>query len=74
MVAIAFVCTYCAYHSYYAGLKLLQASRAFIVATLEPVAAAVVAYFWWGETFSFLGWLGAAAILAGVLLTVGEKT
>jgi drug/metabolite transporter (DMT)-like permease len=68
--AIAFVCTYLAYHSYYAGLKLLQASRASIVATLEPVAAAVVAYFWWGETFSLLGWLGAAAILAGVLLTV----
>ena len=74
LAAIAFVCTYCAYHCYYAGLKLLQASRASIVATLEPVAAAVVAYVWWGETFSLLGWLGAAAILAGVLLAVGEKT
>lgn len=71
--AIAFVCTYLAYHAYYAGLKLLQASRASIVATLEPVAAAVVAYFWWGETFSLLGWLGAGAILAGVLLTVGDR-
>jgi drug/metabolite transporter (DMT)-like permease len=73
LIAIAFVCTYLAYHSYYAGLKLLQASRASIVATLEPVSAAVVAYFWWGETFSLLGWLGAAAILAAVLLTVREK-
>ncbi|WP_027370813.1 DMT family transporter [Desulfovermiculus halophilus] len=73
LAAIAFVCTYCAYHSYYAGLKLLQAARASIVATLEPVAAAVVAYFWWGETFSFLGWLGAASILIGVVLTIQER-
>ena len=71
--AIALVCTYCAYHCYYAGLKLHQASKASIVATLEPVAAAVIAFFWWGETMTPLGWVGAIAILTGVIVTVREK-
>ncbi|MDX1269629.1 MAG: EamA family transporter, partial [Oceanisphaera sp.] len=59
LLALAFFCTYGAYHFYYAGLKHLEAGRAAITATLEPVVAAVVAYFWWGEFFTLQGYLGA---------------
>ena len=55
---------------YYQGLKYLEASRAAITATLEPVVAAVVAFFWWHESFSGLGYVGSAAIIAAVILMV----
>jgi drug/metabolite transporter, DME family len=74
MAALAFFCTYGAYFCYYLGLRSLEASRAAITATLEPVVAAVVAYFWWGEYFSFLGYVGSAAILAAVVLVVWDGT
>ena len=72
LIFLAFVSTYGAYFLYYQGLRYLQASRAAIMATLEPVVAAVVAYFWWGESFTLLGYLGSGAIVAAVLITVIE--
>jgi drug/metabolite transporter, DME family len=70
LVSMAFFCTYGAYYCYYIGLKHMEASRASITATLEPVVAAVVAYFWWGETFTLLGYIGSALILGAVILMV----
>ncbi len=67
--AIAFltVCsTYLAYSIYYAGLRRLEATRAAVVATLEPVVAMVVSYWMWGERFGPLGYLGAALVILGV--------
>jgi drug/metabolite transporter, DME family len=69
--AVAFlslVSTYGAYSFYYAGLKRLEASRAAVVATLEPVIAGVLAFIWWDERFTTLGYGGACLVLAGVLL------
>mgnify|MGYP000879242237 CR=1 FL=1 len=74
LVALAFFCTYGAYYCYYLGLKYLEASRAAITATLEPVVAAVVAYLWWGEYFTALGYAGSALILAAVVLVVWDGT
>jgi len=62
--------TYLAYLVYSAGLRRLEATRAAMVATLEPVVAAIASYLVWGERFSPLGYVGAALILAGVILTV----
>ena len=67
---MAFFSTYGAYYCYYIGLKHMEASRASITATLEPVVAAVVAYFWWGETFTLMGYIGSALILGAVILMV----
>ena len=52
------------------GLKNMEASSASITVTLEPVVAAVVAYFWWGETFSVFGYVGCFLILFAVILMV----
>ncbi|WP_448595279.1 DMT family transporter [Thermoflexus hugenholtzii] len=62
--------TYLAYLTYYAGLRRLEATRAAVVATVEPVVAALVSYLAWRERFGPLGYLGAALILTGVLLTI----
>lgn len=72
LVLIAMFCTYGAYYCYYLGIKHLEISRASIAATLEPVVAAVVAYFWWGEIFTPIGYAGSALILIAVLLVVWD--
>jgi DME family drug/metabolite transporter len=69
---LALLSTYGAYSIYYAGLKRLEATRAAVVATLEPVIAAVLAYGMFGERFSFIGYLGAGLIISSVLLTIWD--
>ncbi|KGQ22814.1 DMT family transporter [Thermus filiformis] len=70
---LALFSTYGAYLAYYAGLRLLSATRASVLATLEPVVAAGVAYLWWGERLPLWGYLGAALILLAVLLTLAPQ-
>lgn len=71
---LAVVCTYAAYLAYAEGVKRLPSARAATVATLEPVIAVVAAYVVWGEQLSPLGLIGAAIVIAGVLLTAtGES-
>ncbi|MFD3004241.1 DMT family transporter [Thermus tengchongensis] len=62
--------TYGAYLAYYAGLKRLPATRASVVATLEPVVANLFAFLLFREVLSPLGYLGALLVLLAVLLTV----
>ena len=73
LVWLAVLSTYGAYHCYYAGLKHLEAGRAAIAATLEPVVAAVVAFIWWGEYFSLWGYIGSGSILFAVILMVRDS-
>ena len=70
LAILAFFSTYLAYYFYYGGLRQLEASRAAITATLEPVVAALVAYFWWQESFSTIGYVGGGLILASVVLII----
>jgi len=69
---LALCSTYGAYSIYYAGLKRLEATRAAVVATLEPVMAGVLAFFMFGEHFGLLGYGGAGLILCSVLLTIWD--
>ncbi|MBU0973343.1 MAG: DMT family transporter [Proteobacteria bacterium] len=73
LVCVSIISTFMANFCYYQGLKYLEAGRASIVATLEPVVAAVTAYFFLGEYFSFLGYVGAALIVIAVMATIYEK-
>jgi len=68
--AIALFSTFGAYHFYYAGLKRVEAGRASIIATAEPVVAALTAWCWWGESFTMYGYLGSVLILAAVVLMI----
>lgn len=70
LAALAISTTYGAYSVYYAALRRLEATRVAIVATLEPVMAAALAYVWWDERFDALGYAGSALILAAVLCTI----
>lgn len=70
LIFLAAFSTFGAYHLYYAGLRYLQAGKASIVATLEPVIAGVVAYFWWNESFGVSGYIGSGLIITAVLLMI----
>ncbi|MHB1223212.1 MAG: DMT family transporter [Gemmatimonadaceae bacterium] len=68
LVFLAVVPTYGAYLLYAIGLRRLEATRAAVIATIEPVVAAAVAYAAFGERLAPLGYLGAAIVLAGVII------
>lgn len=70
LLAVSLVSTFIANYCYYEGLKYLEAGRASIVATIEPVVAATFAYLILGEYFTSLGYVGAAMIISAVLLTI----
>ena len=70
LMALALATTYGAYSVYYAGLRILSATRTAIVATLEPVLAALLAFFWWNERFDLAGYAGSALILGAVACTI----
>lgn len=67
---IAVVSTYVAYLLYGTGLRYIEATRASVVATFEPVMAASLAYLWWDECLGLPGLVGATLILAGVVLSM----
>jgi drug/metabolite transporter (DMT)-like permease len=50
------------------ALRHITATRASIVATLEPVVATVVAWLWLGESFGTAQLAGGAVVLAGIVL------
>ncbi|WCM38954.1 DMT family transporter [Thermus antranikianii] len=62
--------TYGAYLAYYAGLKRLPATRASVVATLEPVVANLFAFLLFREVLSLWAYMGAGLVLLAVVLTV----
>lgn len=66
---IAVLSTWLAYLLYYTGLKQVEASRAVLVATLEPVVAALLAATFFAERFGLLGLTGSALVLGGALLS-----
>jgi drug/metabolite transporter (DMT)-like permease len=69
LLLLAFVSTYLAYLLYYTGLKHAQASRAVLVATLEPVVALLLAAVVIGERLGAAGMTGSVLVLAGALLS-----
>ena len=52
---------------FFASLRYIDAGRATIVSTLEPVVAGVVAFIWFGESFAGMQLLGAALIIAAIV-------
>lgn len=63
LVVLSLVSTYLAYLAYYTGLRRTEASRAVLVATIEPVAAAALAAALFGERLGWWGWGGATLIV-----------
>jgi len=71
---IAWFPTLLAYTLFIASMRYIEASRASITATLEPVVAAAFAYFILGETLEPLQLLGGAMVLGAILTLSGRAT
>lgn len=67
LVGIAVFSTYLAYLAYSAGLQRLSATRASVIASLEPVVAALLAALLFGERLAPLALLGAALVIGAAL-------
>ncbi len=68
VVGLAWGPTLLAYSLFTLALNYIEAGRASIVATLEPVLAAGLAFVLLGERMALPQWSGAALILAGVVV------
>ncbi|MGH2405908.1 MAG: DMT family transporter [bacterium] len=66
--------TVVAYVLYTSGLRRVEAGRASIVATLEPVVAALAGTVILREPFTLIQWIGAGLVLSGVLLVQNERS
>jgi drug/metabolite transporter, DME family len=70
ILTVTLVSTYASYLLYGIGLKRMEAGRASLIATLEPVSATLIAYAWWGERFTPAGYIGAVLVLCGVVMAL----
>jgi drug/metabolite transporter (DMT)-like permease len=55
------------------SLRHISATRASIVATLEPLVATVVAWAWLGESFGPTQLVGGAVVIAGILVAQSAR-
>ncbi len=69
LVLMSALSTYAAYFVYYTGLRRVEASRAVLVATIEPVVAAALAAWLFGERLGLLGVLGGALVVGAAMLS-----
>ena len=74
VLAIAVGPTLLAYYLYLQALLRVEAGRASIVCTVEPLVACVLAYLILGETMTPLQAMGALLLLSGVALIQRERT
>jgi drug/metabolite transporter (DMT)-like permease len=51
------------------GQARASANEAAVIYSFEPAAAAFFAYFWLGETMTPRGWIGAALLIAGMIVS-----
>lgn len=68
LVAMSLVTGVAAMAFAYKGLQRVEASRATIVSTIEPVVASALGFFIFGETLTPSGFAGAGLILLGAIL------
>jgi drug/metabolite transporter (DMT)-like permease len=64
--------TMLAYVLYTNGLRAIEAGQASVIATIEPVVAAVGGALLLREPFALAQWAGALLVIAGVLVVRGE--
>lgn len=68
VAAVGIIPTAMAYLLYLAGLKLIEATTASVFAIMEPLTAAILAFFIFQETLSYASLLGFGLIISSILL------
>ena len=66
LLSVGVFSTYFPYICHGAGLKIISAGKASIIASLEPVIAVCLAQFFWAESFSTIGYFFIGLVLLGI--------
>lgn len=74
MLYLGIVPTALAYRLFFTGLQRVSASTAAVLVVLEPLVATGLAVPLVGERLSAVGWLGAATLLAAVVITTRPRS
>jgi drug/metabolite transporter, DME family len=72
IATVVVMSTYLSFLLYGLGLKGIEAGRASLLATIEPVSASLIAFAWWGERFTASGYIGATLVISAVLLSLRQ--
>ncbi|HHO56378.1 MAG TPA: EamA/RhaT family transporter [Trueperaceae bacterium] len=70
ILAVAVLSTYLAYLVYFTGLKKIEASKAVMVATVEPVISAALAAIFFSEALGINGIIGGGLVLLASFLSL----
>ncbi len=73
IVGLGFLSTMLAFILYTKGLQYVESSRASIIATIEPVVAAIIGFFIFQETLQMWQYVGIIMVIAAVII-VQEKS
>ncbi len=73
ILGLSLISTVAAYLLYTQGLKYVEASRAAIIATIEPVVATLVSLFIFSEILQAWQMLGIIMVLSAIVLVQGGK-
>ncbi|MEX2556202.1 MAG: EamA family transporter [Actinomycetota bacterium] len=74
VLVLAVVATIIPFSLFLWGLARIGPSRAGIVSTLEPLSAAILAYFWLDQALGGLQIAGAALVVVGIAVVQAERT
>jgi drug/metabolite transporter (DMT)-like permease len=74
IIGLAVFSTYIAYQLYYAGLRHIEASRAVLVASVEPVVASLLAAALYGEQLTWSGYVGAALVIGSAIASSWSRS
>ncbi|MDR4889882.1 DMT family transporter [Fredinandcohnia sp. QZ13] len=73
IIGLGFLSTMLAFILYTKGLQYIESSRASIIATIEPVVAAIIGYFIFQETLQMWQYVGVIMVIVAVII-VQEKS
>ncbi len=73
IIGLGFLSTYIGYWTYCEAIKRLHPTKAAVLATIEPVVATGAAWYFWGENFTTLGWIGAILIVSTVIVFLFDE-
>ncbi|MEI2401117.1 DMT family transporter, partial [Paenibacillus phytohabitans] len=68
IIGLGFLSTMLAFILYTKGLQYIESSRASIIATIEPVVAAIIGFFIFHETLQMWQYVGIIMVLAAVII------
>lgn len=73
MFSVIILGTVFAFGTYMVGLNIIGATKASLIASVEPVGAAIIAYFWLGTSLESMQIIGFILIMLAIFLTILKR-